>query len=345
MQALASRADWLADVRSLIDARLAAHFADKRARTLALAPDALEIVAAIETLTMRGGKRYRPALAYAAYCAVGGEPSDDIVTAGASLELLQTYLLIHDDWMDADEERRGGPAVHVALRGEHRDPHLAASLAVLAGNLASAYAWELLTRVDVPEPRLRAAIDVFLAIHQEVVIGQHLDLVGSERVSLMQQLKTGSYTVRGPLAIGAVLAGADAAQRAALEAYGAPLGEAFQLRDDLLGTFGERRLIGKPTGGDLRAGKRTALIAEAEARARGADREAIAGVLGDENASEAALERARAALIACGARAAVEARVLVLLERAKGALEGAPLTAAGVRMLRELADQLAIRER
>ncbi len=345
MQAATSSHDWVSHLRSLVDARLAAHFADKRGRTAALAPEGLELLDEVEALTMRGGKRLRPALAYAAHAAVGAAPSADVVEAGAALELLQTYLLIHDDWMDADEERRGGPSVHVALRGKDgRDAHLGASLAVLAGNLASAHAWELLTRIGGPERRLRAAIEVFLAIHQEVVVGQQLDLIASDRVALMQQLKTGSYTVRGPLALGAVLAGATDAQRRVLEAYGSPLGEAFQLRDDLLGTFGDRSALGKPTGNDLRAGKRTALIAAAEERASPSEREAIEAAFGDPAASDAAVARAKDALVASGARAAVESRAVTLLERAKAALEGTPLHAKGVAMLRDLADRLAIRD-
>lgn len=338
---------WLQEVRSLIDARLASYFAGEREQAAALSPEGVALVDAIATLTLRGGKRLRPALLVAAFRAVTDDaPLDDAIEAGAALELLQSYLLIHDDWMDHDEERRGGPSVHAALREANgQDAHLGASLAVLAGNLASAHAWELLTRIGGPEPRLRDVIDVFLAIHREVVLGQQLDLLATGDVSLMQRLKTGSYTVRGPLALGAALAGASQAQREALDAFGAPLGEAFQLRDDLLGTFGDPAVTGKPVGSDLRAAKRTALILAAEELASPAELERIRAVLGRADVTEGELAGVTEVLSACGARVSVESRVNALLAEAKASLEGAPLAPLGVAMLVALADRLAIRDR
>jgi geranylgeranyl diphosphate synthase type I len=338
---------WIDDVRSRIDARLASYFDETRARAIAITAEGAELVDAIARLTMRGGKRLRPALLFAAFRAVREDAlDDDAIEAGAALELLQTYLLIHDDWMDADEQRRGGPSVHAELRDAHGgNGHLGASLAVLAGNLASAHAWELLVRIRGPEARLRAAIEVFLAIHQEVVLGQQLDLLAAADVSRMQQLKTGSYTVRGPLLLGAALAGATSAQRAALEAFGIPLGEAFQMRDDLLGTFGDPARLGKPVGGDLRAGKRTALVRAAERHASPAELAELSAVLGRADATDEDLRRAAEILVACGAKAEVEARTNALLEQAKRSLDGAPLAEAGIAMLRALADRFALRER
>ncbi|MCC6875734.1 MAG: polyprenyl synthetase family protein, partial [Sandaracinaceae bacterium] len=254
------------EIRALVNERLQSYLREQRARAAALAPEAPELVDAVTTLTMRGGKRLRPAVLVAAFRAVAPEwhPAE-VVDACAALELLQTYLLIHDDWMDGDDERRGGPSVHAALREAHGDTHLGDALAILAGDLACAQAWELLALGgDVPPARRREAIAVFATMQHEVVIGQQLDLIGTADISRMQQLKTGSYTVRGPLLLGAALAGASPPQTASLEAYGAPLGEAFQLRDDLLGTFGDPKQTGKPAGNDLRVGKRTALVRAAE---------------------------------------------------------------------------------
>ncbi len=341
-----AKSDWMGKVRSLVDARLATHFDEQRAYAAGIAPEALELVEAVAALTMRGGKRLRPALLAASFRAVAPERAfGDVIDAGAAVELLQSYLLIHDDFMDHDEVRRGGPSVHVAFRASHGDAHLGASLAVLAGNLASAHAWELLTRMKGPEARLRSAIDIFLAMHREVVFGQELDLVAHEDVPRMQQLKTGSYTVRGPLLLGALLAGATDAQRDALLEYGAPLGEAFQMRDDLLGTFGDERTLGKPIGSDLRSGKRNALIRAAEEIGSERHLRTIQEVLGRASADAEAIARAARALEECGAKAIVQERLLALLARAKETLAQAPLSEPGTAMLREVADRLALRDR
>lgn len=337
---------WLSEVRSLVDARLARFFETKREHAAGLAEEAPELVDAVSRLTLRGGKRFRPALLTAAYLAVDPDgAASDVVDAGAALELMQSYLLIHDDWMDGDDERRGGPSVHAALSASHDDTHLGASLSILAGNLASAQAWELLSQGPWKAKRGARAVKVFLEMHQEVVFGQQLDLLATERVAQMQQLKTGSYTVRGPLRLGAVLAGADDAQLAALETYGRPLGEAFQIRDDLLGTFGDARATGKPTGNDLRAGKRTALLLAAEGSATDEALAPVRAVLGREDANDEEIAQATAALEACGARNEVERRLERLVGEASAALEGTPLGPRGRDMLGELATRLSVRDR
>lgn len=332
---------WLDEVRGLVNGRLAAFFESKRAARVA--PEALVLIDAVADLTLRGGKRFRPALLAAAHRSVASSGSESLVDVGAALELLQTYLLIHDDWMDDDAERRGGPAVHVAFRQMlGGDAHRGAALAILAGNLASAYAWELLVSGVQPEAR-DEAFALFLEIHQEVAIGEQLDLTGADDVSLIRRLKTGSYSVRGPLLLGATLGGASRAQREALVALASPLGEAFQMRDDLLGTFGDPTQTGKPIGGDLRAGTRTALIHAAEAS--GHDLEALRVALGKEDASDAEIARAKEVLVDSGARAAVEDQLAEHLEAAKEALVGAPLRPEGTEWLRQLADGLALRDR
>lgn len=334
---------WLSDVREGVEARLASFFGEERARLTGLAPEAAELVDAIDVFTTRGGKRFRPALAFAAFRSVRPDGAlSEILDAGAALELLQSYLLIHDDWMDEDDERRGGPSVHAALRAKRpENPHMADSLAILAGDLACAQSWRLLSRAT-DDPGIRVgANDVMLRMHEEVIIGQQLDLIGAPDVSRMHQLKTGSYTVRGPLALGAVLGGASDAQREALDRFGGPVGEAFQMRDDLLGAFGDPRETGKPAGNDLRAGKHNALIRAAEERAT--DLGPIHAVLGRADASDAEVRAALDVLERSGARAAVEERLRGLLDQALGALEGAPLLSPGVEMLRELAELLAVR--
>jgi geranylgeranyl diphosphate synthase type I len=352
-------AGWIDEVKSGVEARLAEVFAADRARLERIAPEAKELVDGVESLTMRGGKRLRPAVLFAAYRAVRPEGGlGEVVDACAGLELLQSYLLIHDDWMDGDEERRGGPSVHAHLRERHGDAQLGASLAVLAGNLGCASSWRLFENATggaaregaarhgaaTDDPAVRAeAFAVVLRMHEEVLVGQQLDLLAVEDVSRMQRLKTGSYTLRGPIALGAALAGASEAQKQALDRFATPLGEAFQMRDDLLGTFGDSRATGKPAGNDLRAGKRTALVAAAESRCSEGELAPLRAVLGDAEASEADVRAAMALMERCGARAAVEARLDALLAEACAALGDAPLAAVGVTMLRELAERIGHR--
>ncbi len=329
-----SPVSWSTEVKGGVEERLNEFFEVELERVSAIAPEAVMLHEAIRALTMRGGKRLRPAVLYAAYRSVS--PSGglgDVVDAGAGLELLQSYLLIHDDWMDGDDERRGGPSVHAALGVDH-EPHQAASLAILAGNLACAWSWRLFGS----EGRV---LDVVQRMHEEVLIGQQLDLLAVQDVSRMQQLKTGSYTLRGPMALGAVLGGASDAQALALERFATPLGEAFQIRDDLLGTFGDPGDTGKSAGNDLRAGKRTALVLAAERT--GEDLAELKAVFGVADAPDEAIAAARALLLRVGAERVVEERLATLLAEARAILASAPLLEPGVTMLGEIADKLAYR--
>lgn len=336
---------WLGEVRDSVATRLREVFAQDRERLIEVAPEAAELLDGIEALTMRGGKRLRPAVLFAAYRAI--RPSGgigEVVDACAGLELLQSYLLIHDDWMDGDEERRGGPAVHIRLGEIHGNAHIGASLAILAGNLACAQSWRLFESATYDDPARRAkALEVVMRMHEQVLIGQQLDLLAVEDVSRMQQLKTGSYTLRGPIALGAALAGASDAQEKALDEFATPLGEAFQMRDDLLGTFGDASVTGKPSGNDLRAGKRTALVVAAESRCSKDELAPLHTVLGDPRATEADVQAAIELLESSGARELVEERVTALVAQARAALEGAPLSETGVAMLVDLADKLTQR--
>src|SRR5262249_20947870 len=155
----------------------------------------------------------RPAVLYAGFCAVGGDELARCTDASAALEVLQSYLLIHDDWMDDDPERRGGPSVHVALAERVGARRTGDALAVLAGDIASAWAWELLLQAPYTQATMPLALSTFRVVQEEVVFGQQLDLLGAADVALMHHLKTSSYTVRGPLALGALLGGASVAQR------------------------------------------------------------------------------------------------------------------------------------
>jgi geranylgeranyl diphosphate synthase type I len=291
---------------------------------------------------MRGGKRLRPIVTAAAYRAAnGGGSTDATFEVGAALELLQSYLLIHDDWMDEDVERRGGPAVHYAFEKKHADAHLGASLGVLAGDLACTFSWELFLAGRFPLARRDEANALFIQIQKEVFAGQQLDLMTDENVERMHDLKTGSYTTRGPAELGALLADADPETLGALRAWSAPLGVAFQLRDDLLSTFGSAHETGKP-GDDLRHGKHNAVVAAfRQSEPSRADLAKVEAVWGRSNATEEELEAAMGAL--GGARADVERRLGLLAEEATSVLAGAPFDAEAKEMLKEVTQRLTER--
>src|SRR5450631_263641 len=277
-------------------------------------PEVLEMVSAVRDLCLRGGKRLRPALLVAGYRAASEtadlEPALD---AGVALELLQAYLLIHDDWMDGDLVRRGGPAVHAHLAKRFRSEHKGHASGILAGDYASAVALEALSQVEMKPSAALPALSCFAEMQLDASAGQQLDLIGGEYdVELAYQLKTGSYTVRGPLRLGAILASAGPATLRALDRFSSPIGVAFQLRDDLLSAFGEPKKTGKPLASDLRAGKRTALLAAGLKLAKGKELRALKRVVGNRTATEVELRAALAVLESSGARAVIEARVTEL---------------------------------
>ncbi len=336
---------FLAEIKQRVDARLASYFESKRARAKELSVPSVELVDALDDFTLRGGKRTRPAVLVAGHMAVS--PSTDLdalLDPCASLELLQSYLLVHDDWMDQDDERRGGISLHKLFAERTGDRHLGASLSVLAGDLGNGFAIELMAGAKMPEAQRGAAMKVFWEMQQDVVWGQALDLIAFPDVALIQRLKTGSYSVKGPLLLGAVIGGANERQLAALDRYADPVGQAFQGRDDILGTFGAPEKTGKPAGNDLRAGKRTALIEEAERRLSEGEFAPIRQVLGKAEARAAEIAAAQGLLEDCGALAAVEARVGRYCEEAEAALQNAGLTDEGTLRLVQLARKFAFRD-
>lgn len=277
-------------------------------------PEVWEMVSAVRDLCLRGGKRLRAALLVAGYRAASERAAlEPALDAGVALELLQAYLLIHDDWMDGDLVRRGGPAVHAHLAKRFRSEHKGHASGILAGDYAAAVALEALSQVEMKASAALPAFACFAEMQLDAIAGQQLDLIGDEYdVELAYQLKTGSYTVRGPLRLGAILASGSPHTLLALDRFALPIGVAFQLRDDLLSAFGEPKQTGKPLGNDLRAGKRTALLAAGLKLARGKDLRTLKRAVGNAEASETELRAALSVLETSGARAAIEARVAEL---------------------------------
>lgn len=336
-------ASWLQIVRAEVDTHLIEFFDEKRRETSAISPPTLELVDAIDALTMRGGKRLRPAVATAGYRSVRpGHGMDRLVELSASLELLQSYLLIHDDWMDGDDVRRGGPAVHTSLQRSHSDAHLGSALGVLAGDLASAYAWELFLQAPYPTQAWSGATTMFLKVQKEVYCGQQLDLTGDPDVARMHALKTTSYSVRGPLLLGALLGNPSLPQLRALSDWAGPIGEAFQIRDDLLGALGSAVSTGKP-GMDIPHGKMSSVLVELRRSTDRADREPVESIVGRPDAADRELAEAQRCLRESGVVERLERRIAELRDEALRVLDQAPFNPQGRGMLTELAEKLTVR--
>jgi geranylgeranyl diphosphate synthase type I len=307
-------------------------------------PAPTDMFDAVEDLTLRGGKRLRPALAfYAARCFDHAIGEDSLLDAVLTLELLQSALLIHDDIMDADLERRGGPAVHAHLGMLSGNRRLGDSLGILAGSLAYSLAHSLLATADIPDARRAAAYAELASIERDVVYGQHLDLVGGAKPALVQGFKTTSYTTRGPVRFGAALAGAAGPDYDAFDRFAAPLGRAFQLRDDLLGAFGTPSRTGKPVGNDLRAGKDNALVKRALETGDTRQHAVLEGVLGRSDATDDDIEQACNVLIQTGAKQHIEEEAHRLLDQSLDVLHGIHWLKDGVEPLRFLATRMVER--
>ncbi len=337
----------LSELRPELERRITTRFEQKARRARTHGADVAAMIEAAKDLTLRGGKRMRAGLVVAGWIASCDDDQnlDACIDGGVALELLQTYLLIQDDWMDGDLQRRGGPSVHAALQKTFGDERLGNASAILASDMTWGLAIETLTSM----PGLTAArkietLTLFMSVHEDVVLGQQIDMLGkAEDVEAMHDLKTGSYTLRGPLLLGATMAGASPELLAALTQFAAPLGVAFQLRDDLLGTFGDSAETGKPVGSDIVAGKRTALVVEAERLMNADERSALVSAHGRADADEEVVAHATRALIASGARMAVEERQRALCEEASRVVASMSISERARSILIGVVDALRVR--
>jgi geranylgeranyl diphosphate synthase type I len=326
-------------------------FVDGQAGWLAdLGEDAQRLVEHAR-VSVSGGKRFRASFCWWGHLAIA-EPVDRValLRACASLELLHASALVHDDYMDASDTRRGRPATHRAFEALHRRngwnagaEQYGAAAAILLGDLLLSWSDELLRTCGLPSDRVLDALGFFDLTRTEVVTGQFLDVSAQARgttdvevAMTVVRYKSAKYSIERPLHIGAALAGATPAVIDQLSRFGLPLGEAFQLRDDLLGVFGDPDLTGKPAGDDLVEGKRTVLIALALDALGPADRKHLDSSLGNP-LTPAEVAELRGLINESGARDQVEEVISGLTVRALDALDGAEIRDEARSVLRDLA--------
>lgn len=326
--------------RSALSRTIEEFLAEQRGVLAVISEESLPLISSIATLT-NGGKRIRALLCYWGWRAAGGSADASApVVAGTALEFFQAAALIHDDIIDRSDTRRGRPSVHREFSGRHAEAgwHLDAdrfgvSAAILAGDLCLAFSEELFTASCSGLPGASART-IFNRMRTEVMAGQYLDLleeavgpdqtpaVAEDRALNILRFKSAKYSMERPLMLGGALAGADAALLAGYSAFALPLGEAFQLRDDVLGVFGDPRVTGKPAGDDLREGKRTFLVARALRASDTSTRSAINAMLGDPALDDDGIGTLRELVTESGALAHTEELIAQKSTEAFEALAG-----------------------
>lgn len=323
----------LREVAGRVDARLLSFLAAESARWTDFDPDLAVPFAELGRMVVGGGKRLRPVFAYWGFVGAGGAPDDPrIVDAGAAFELLHAFALFHDDIMDGSSTRRGATTTHVGMQAEHRSRGWAGDArrfgdgaAILIGDLSFVYADALLAGLG---PRGWA---MWNELRVELNLGQYLDMLGSaqnerrpEKAARICRYKSGKYTIERPLHLGALLADEDTGLLDGYSAYGLPLGDAFQLRDDVLGAFGDTTVTGKPVGDDLREAKPTPLMALALQRADPRQR-AVLERVGRDVLDDGDIARIQEAIVESGALAEMESTIERLASEAVAAIGKAPV--------------------
>ena len=342
----------------LVHARIEGFLAERTSILRSISPD-LEPLDAFSKRFLSGGKRFRALFCYWGWEAVAGRGFDPfeaeggrglfpVVSAAAALEVFHAAALVHDDIIDNSDTRRGAPSAHRLFEGLHSGSGWAGSSvdfgrasAILLGDLLLGWSDELLDEGLAPLPdreAARAARAEFVRMRTEVTVGQYLDIL-EERAWVVQSdeeqrtraervivYKAAKYSVESPLAIGGAIAGATATQFDALRGFGLPLGIAYQLRDDLLGVFGDPELTGKPSGDDLREGKRTMLIAIARERLAPGQRRLLDELLGDPDLAAEQVSMLQRTIADCGAVDEIERLIADNLARATAVLADAPFS-------------------
>jgi len=337
----------LAAVAARVDARLDAVLSAERARWTSFDGELAAPFDEIGRMVRSGGKRLRPAFCFWGFAGAGGDPDDDrVIDAGAALELLHAFALFHDDVMDDSASRRGAPTTHTVYADEHRKAtwsgesrRFGEGIAILVGDLAFVLSDQLL---------LGAGVEVWALWNElrlELNAGQLLDIMGAARrerrldkAERIARYKSGKYTIERPLHLGALLAAPVRSHELlpGLSGYGLPLGDAFQMRDDVIGAFGDTARTGKPVGDDLREGKPTPLLARAVALAGDGQRRVLesVGTPGMTGADVAAVQQV---IVDTGALAALEQVIERLAADAVDALEFVDITGSAREALAELA--------
>ena len=339
-------------MRSAVEEELSIFLNRESAYLNSISSDLSPVSDSLTSFLLDSGKRLRPLFAYAGFAAAGGGLEKSVTRAMAALELLQACALIHDDLMDGSDTRRGKPSIHRHFESVHVQeqldgfaPQYGLSAAVLLGDLALVWSDQMLNTAGLTTEQYARVMPFYNEMRVELMAGQFLDIheqtqkdTSVDRSMKIARFKSGKYTIERPLHLGAAMTSGSKEITHALSAYGLPLGEAFQLRDDLLGVFGDPSVTGKPAGDDLREGKRTVLIAMTNERQSDAQREIARKYFGKPDIDAAGVAILQEIIESTGARAELEATIDRLTEESLTAAQSQVFTDDGKALLVELAN-------
>jgi geranylgeranyl diphosphate synthase, type I len=303
-----------------------------------------ELIENVIEYNMRGGKRIRPVTIIFAYKCFCPENEEEIIKAAISLELMQAFLLIHDDIIDKSDLRRGKETLHKVYGKENKD--FGINMAILAGDLCCSYTYDSISKSYFGDKEKNNAIEYLSWIINREVYGQTLDIVpgfdklSEEDVLKIYELKTATYTIQGPVYLGCVLAGASDDKTQKLQEYSKSLGIAFQIQDDLNGVFSGVDKLGKPNDSDIKEGKKTLLIVKALELCDKKDKEFLLKNYGNNNLSEESMDNIRKIMKKCGAYDYCVDKFKELVSNAKNSIEDMELLEEGKKYLIEMADYI-----
>jgi len=363
----------LVELRDKIEKELNEFFDNKieQAKNQKKPEEFLEMVKNLKRFTLSGGKRIRPILFYYGYLVAGGKKEKDIFEASISIELIHSYLLIHDDIIDEDDFRRHKLSMHCIYEKKYKDEsgnnyrkryfnslnkngtkHFGVSMAIVTGDLASSLGYEILNHSNFSDDLKIKAIKKLNRIVSSTITGEVMDVVLASRLDAslndvvrMQEYKTAKYTIEGPLHLGAILAGADESFLKSISKFAIPLGIAFQIRDDIVGVFESEKKTGKSVGADIKEGKKTLLLIKAFERADKEQLKILSESFGNKNINLNEINAVREIIKKTGSLEYSLEKIDNLVKLSKTHLEKMKISGNDKECLLELADFIAKRRR
>lgn len=348
----------LVEFKKKVEPEMEAFFARVIAENRKIDENIADAISYARKITMSGGKRARAAFMYFGYIAAGGKEKEKIIKASVSIELIHSFLLMHDDIIDRDSLRHGIKTTHIYY-GEiakkyfkHKDAdHFGNSMAIIVGDMMYAFGNQVLFESGFEPALIVNALHRLQGVVSRTVVGESQDILienkgeaTEQEILQMYENKTARYTIEGPLHLGAILARADEKMMQSLSDYSIPAGIAFQIQDDILGVFGTVGKTGKPVGSDVRQGKQTILVAKALEKASRAQKEILKKCLGNSDLTEKDLDEFKKVIIETKSLEYAQKLAQDLIAEAKGKIEKVEMNEEAREFLIGIADYMLNRE-